>query len=231
MNPAPREAFIAGHNIAYTATYFDQVLFAARLANQKNAKTTEHVNKMIQMLQHVGNNFANRMKHVNLIAKETGLPKRELPALPKDFYPWANLIHKDYLEIWKISDPPGCLFAIGHSLGEIRNGLIILNLCLDFDQHLNVDSSAELNNIPKRLEEALQRWSTADTVLGEHRLNKRPHQLLQPIAGQITTIIGLLKDKEKGWPLMPTLIQRILPLLAKAENDIVVTLPSVTDRY
>ena len=128
MDPAPREAFIAGHNIAYTAAYFDQVLFAARLANQTEQSAKDHSAKMIHMLQQIGRNFADRMKHVNLIAQEAALPQRPLPALPPDFYPWANLTHKDFIDLWAINDPAGCLFAIGHAVGEIRNGLIVLNL-------------------------------------------------------------------------------------------------------
>ena len=50
MNPAPREAFVAGHNIAYTASYFDQVLFTARLANLGTSKSLEHSNNMVQTL-------------------------------------------------------------------------------------------------------------------------------------------------------------------------------------
>jgi hypothetical protein len=231
MDPAPREAFIAGHNIAYAATYFDQVLFAARLANLDKQEAKEHSNKMVQMLQHIAPNFANRLKHINLIAKEARLPERSLPALPPEFYPWANLIHKDFIELWKVTDPPGCLFAIGHTLGEVRNGLIILNLCVDFKQNLNLDSPMELERIPKRLEESIHRWTTADSVLNTHNVNQRASKLLAPIKGQLQTIFGLLKDPVKGWDLAPNLIQKILPLLAKAERDIIFDLPSVTDRY
>jgi len=231
MNPAPREAFVAGHNIAYTATYFDQVLFSARLANTGDPVALEHSNQMVTVLQKMGPKFADRMKHVKLIAEETGLPTRQLPSLPPDFYPWANLVHKDYLEIWKDVDPAGCMFAIGHALGEIRNGLIVLNLCIDFQQHLKLDCSKELQRMPPRLNEALQRWDTASQLIAEHPINQRCKALLTAISGKTQTVLGLLKDPDSGWKLLPGLLQKILPLLAKAEHDIVYSLPSIADRY
>ena len=231
MKLAPREAFVAGHNIAYTATYFDQVLFAARMANQNNPIALEHSNKMVQMLQRVGANFAARMKHVNLIASEVRLTERKLPGLPPEFYPWANLVHKDFLQIWQVIDPAGCIFAIGHALGEFRNGIIILNLSLDFHQNLQLDCKKEINDIPTRLIESIQRWSVAHEIIIEHQINVTTSKLFPLLESQSKTIANLAKDPEKGWALIPKILQTLIPLLAKAETDIIRSLPSVTDRY
>jgi hypothetical protein len=231
MKLAPREAFLAGHNIAYTATYFDQVLFAARMANHNTKESLEHSNKMVQMLKTVGANFASRMKHINLIAKEANLPERTLPSLPPEFYPWANLVHKDFLELWTVLDPAGCFFAIGHSLGEFRNGAIILNLSLDFHTNLKLDCSKEICDIPIKLGESIQRWTVANEILNNNQMNSTPAQILSLLESQSKTIANLAKDSQKGWKLIPKLLHVLIPLLAKAEVDIIQALPSITDRY
>ena len=46
---APREAFMAGHNISYTGSYFDQVLLAERLSKISEKKVTKHVEKMVDV--------------------------------------------------------------------------------------------------------------------------------------------------------------------------------------
>ena len=171
------------------------------------------------------------MKHINLIAKEAKLPQRTLPTLPPEFYPWANLVHKDFLELWTVADPAGCCFAIGHALGEVRNGCIVLNLALDFQTNLDLDCTKELQDIPPRLKQALQRWAVAQQILGENSVGSLSKRLLEGLQAQIQTIEQLTEDQIKGWPLLQSVLQRLLPMLATAEPEIIQSLPSITDQY
>ena len=105
MRLTPQQAFQTGHDLAYCATYFDQVLFASRLANQKEELPRQHSEKMIQMLQKIGPNFAKRLQSIDISCKTLDMPPSPLPALPPDFYKWVKLRHNQFIEHWGATDP------------------------------------------------------------------------------------------------------------------------------
>ena len=162
---SPQQAFTAGHNLSYSAVYFDQVMLAARLANAKDSKATAHANRMIDSLKQVGGNFARRLQQVEHVAKSANFSQRTIPALPPEFYRWANIRHQEFLEFWPATNSVGCMFVIGHSLGEMRNGLIIANLTMDFAKNLQLDFTSQQASIPNRLLEAVKRFDQAIQIL------------------------------------------------------------------
>ena len=227
--PAPREAFAAGHNIAYAGSYFDQVLMAARLGESGKPDAQEHSLNMVRHLQQIGANFAGRLKHVGQIAQEAGLRSQQLPAMPEQYRPWASSIHQEFLGIWTLADECGWLFAAGFSIGELRNGLVVLQLCLDFQIHFKLDCSKELGVIPRRLYQAMERWAESSARLegSEHSaaLLSR-HRELRP------RLAALLSGLEKGEETAAGLAQgarSLLEQLAAAETEDAAALPSAAE--
>ena len=217
------QAFITGHNLSYCAVYFDQVLLAARLANSSE-QAKEHADKMIASLQRVGANFAARLQTVEATAKAANLTARNLPALPPEFYQWAQLRHTELLQFWPATDVGGCLFVIGHALGELRNGLIIANLTMDFTRNLQMDFSAQQQSVPLRLQEALIRYERALQII-ENLPTKLPTvQLLRPmydgIQVQISTSLALMKLGATRSDKAFTLNHKLLQILGNAEQEI-----------
>ena len=166
------DAFSCGHNLSYSASYFDQVLFAAKLANHQTPNAGDHANRMIEKLQQVAPNFARRIQDVEHIAAKANLSKQTIPTLPPEYYPWVQTRHGEFLEFWPADDIRGALFVIGHAIGEIRNGLIIHNLSLDFEKNLQIKGEKVRGSIPNRMEETMERWKKAmqlmDAVIQNH---------------------------------------------------------------
>ncbi len=219
------DAFLTGHHISYCAVYFDQVLLASKMSNLVAKEPKEHAQKMIQNLQRVGNNFARRIQLVNHNAEKANLKIRPLPALPPDFYPWADKRHQEFLEFWPATHSGGCCFVIGHALGEIRNGIIIANLTLDFESHLGLDGSRQRAAIPSRIDEAFTRWKKALIIIEQNQsLSVEATSLLgtlcEGLQVQIKTSLTLMtldgKQKTKCLPLN----HKILQILGTAEMEI-----------
>lgn len=219
-----QQAFSTGHNLSYTAVYFDQVMLAAKLANAKNDLATMHANKMIESLQHVGPNFAQRLQQVERTAEAANLSVQKIPALPPEFYPWANVRHKELLDFWPATNPAGCLFVIGHALGELRNGLIICNLTMDFAKNLQLDFTAQQASIPKRLQESLNRFGQAIQILEALPSPTPALSLLRPffdgVNTQIQTTIKLMRISGAGQEKAFTLNHKLLQILGNAEREI-----------
>ena len=219
-----QQAFLTGHNLSYSAVYFDQVLLAARLANEKKDHATLHANKMIDSLQHVGANFAHRLQQVEGTAKAANLPVRQLPTLPPEFYPWANARHKEFLDFWPATNPAGCLFVIGHALGELRNGLIISNLTMDFAKNLQLDFSAQQASLPNRLRDSLKRFDQAIQILESLPDPVAALSLLRPffdgVNAQVQTTTKLMTIPGVGQEKSFTLNHKLLQILGNAEQEI-----------
>lgn len=219
-----KDAFQAGHNLSYSAVYFDQVLLAAKLANVKTENATRHANKMIESLQKVGPNFAKRLQQVERVSKLANFSERQIPALPPEFYPWANIRHQEYLELWPATNNTGCLFVIGHALGEFRNGLIIANLTMDFGKHLNIDLSSQMNAVPKRLLDADTRFGRAVQILENLPTPTPSLTLLRPlydgINAQIQTTTKLMQLPGTGQDKSFALNHKLLQILGNAEVEI-----------
>ena len=219
-----QQAFIAGHNLSYCAVYFDQVMLAARLANAKENKAIAHANHMIESLKRVGANFAGRLQQIEQTAKSANLSERSIPALPPEFYPWANMRHQEFLEFWPAANPAGCLFVVGHSLGELRNGLIISNLTMDFAKNLQLDFSAQQEELPSRLHDSLKRFEQAIQILESLPSDISVLSLLRPffdgINVQIQTTAKLMNLSGAGRDKSFTLNHRLLQILGHAERQI-----------
>lgn len=224
-----QQAFTAGHNLSYSAVYFDQVMLAARLANAKDDKATAHANRMIESLKQVGANFAHRLQQVEHTAKSANLSPRSIPALPPEFYSWANIRHQEFIEFWPAANPVGCIFVVGHALGEIRNGLIIANLTMDFAKNLQLDFTAQQATVPNRLLAALKRFGQALQIL-EALPNPTPAlSLLRPfldgINVQIQTTTKLMTITGTGQDKAFALNHKLLQILGNAEQEISELLP------
>ena len=219
-----QQAFLTGHNLSYSAVYFDQVLLAARLANEKSDDATVHANKMIHSLQQVGANFAHRLQQVEHTAKAANLPTRKIPTLPPEFYPWANARHKDLLDFWPATNSAGCLFVVGHALGELRNGLIISNLTMDFAKNLQLDFSKQQAELPSRLHDSLKRFEQAIQILEALPSDISVLSLLRPffdgINAQIQTTTKLMSLSGTGRDKSFTLNHKLLQILGNAERQI-----------
>ena len=46
-NPSPLQCFVAGHNLGYVGSYFDQVLLAAQVERTIHPKAKEHTQNMV----------------------------------------------------------------------------------------------------------------------------------------------------------------------------------------
>ena len=219
-----QDAFLTGHNIGYCAVYFDQVLLAAKLSNTAAPDAQQHAQQMIASLQRVGGNFAQRLQLINTVAKMANLSERDLPTVPPEFYPWANHRHLEFLEFWPASNVAGCLFVIGHSIGEIRNGLIISNLTLDFETHLSVSGRRQRAAVPDRLRSALTRWDQAVQILAA--LNeplpwlKLLQQLHQGLNAQLQTSMAIINLEGDAARRSIPLHHKILQILGHAELEI-----------
>ena len=221
---SPKQAFSTGHNISYSAVYFDQVMLAAKLANTQNTSAKEHANRMIDSLKQVGPNFALRLQMVERTAKDATLPVRSIPALPPEFYPWAAARHQEFLEFWSATNDAGCLFVIGHALGELRNGLIIANLTMDFSKNLELDFTAQQSTIPKRLQDALTRFERGILILESLPTPIAALSLLRPffdgIQTQINTMLKLFVIPGAGQDKAFNLNHKLLQILGRAEQEI-----------
>lgn len=226
MRLTPQQSFQTGHDLAYCATYFDQVLFASRLANQKEELPKTHAQKMIQMLQKIGPNFAKRLQNIDKSCNTLGMPAIDLPALPPDFYPWVTIRHTQFIEHWEAIDPVGIAFVLGHCLGELRNGFIVANIGIDFERNIGLDCSKELENIPNRLHKILERWQQAELLLQDPRIQNRFSTISTLLKTKLPTIINLLAlptIEEKS--IAQAVLQKTLEILSHSEQEIAAGLP------
>lgn len=221
MRLSPQQAFQTGHDLAYCATYFDQVLFASRLANQKEELPRQHSEKMIKMLQKVGPNFAKRLQAIDKSCKTLDMPTLKLPALPPDFYPWVTVRHTHFIEHWEATDPVGIVFVLGHCLGELRNGFIIANIAIDFEKNIGLDCQRELQNIPSRLRNILERWQQAEILLQDATIKALFGSVSTLLKTKLPTIINLLElptIEEKS--MAQVVLQKVLQILSHSEREL-----------
>lgn len=219
------DAFLTGHNLSYSAVYFDQVLLAAKLSNTSAPDAQQHAQQMITSLQRVGGNFAQRLQLINAVAGMANLSERALPTVPPEFYPWANHRHLEFLEFWPATNVAGCLFVIGHAIGEIRNGLIISNLTLDFETHLAVSGKRQRAAVPNRIREALTRWNQATQILAALDEPLQWLELLQQmhtgLHTQLQTSMAIINLEGDAARRSIPLHHKILQILGHAEMEIV----------
>lgn len=219
-----QQAFLTGHNISYCAVYFDQVMLVARLANAQNPSATTHANNMIASLKRVGANFVHRLQQIERTAQVANLSQQSIPTLPPEFYPWADTRHKEFLDFWPATNPAGCLFVVGHAIGELRNGLIITNLTIDFAKNLQLDFSAQQASLPKRLQDSLKRFDQALQILEALPSPIPALSLLRPffdgINTQIQTTTKLMSLSDAGQNKSFTLNHKLLQILGNAEREV-----------
>ena len=223
---APREAFMAGHNIAYTGSYFDQVLLAEKLSARSEEKVRKHVEKMVGVLKHTGESFALRLRHVRLIAKEAGLADRKLPALPLEYRAWVPEIHRNFIGLWSMEHVEGWLFSMGFSVGEIRNALIVLLLCFDFHVNLSVDMLADIKRIRKQLLAAIKRWQQSAEHLASWELGEAFSERSNKLMPILAKLLAQLDESDRSLAGLIPLIQYLLTELAAIEKKEVVALPT-----
>ena len=154
----PREAFMAGHNLAYCVTYFDQVLMAARLAGSEDEDTLQHSHKMVEQLQRIAPHFVARLKHIKTIGSEHGIDLGELPAIPQDYRRWAPVAFERFTNTWHIEDEEGWIFLLGHAVGELRGAIIIASMSIDFHLNLELSFQSSIDGFIRAFPEMIERW-------------------------------------------------------------------------
>lgn len=167
-NPNPMQCFIAGHNLSYVGSYFDQVLLAAELERSTHPKAKEHVKNMIATLQKVAPNFVRRLREVQQVSDLCGFPKRELPAHPPEYKDWAAKVHMSFLEVWELEDLHGWLFGHAFAIGELRNLLIVLLISMDLQINFDIQSTERLKMMLVRGKEILSRYEHSALYLEGH---------------------------------------------------------------
>ena len=154
----PQQIFIVGHNLGYVGSYFDQVILASQMERSTDPKAKEHVQNMVGNLKKVAPNFVSRLRQIELISSQIGLPKRPLPALPAEYREWAPQIHIDFMKLWSEEDVEGWLFGHAFALGEIRNLLIVLMVGIDLQANFSIDYKEQLKILLLRSKDIMMRY-------------------------------------------------------------------------
>ena len=222
---APREAFATGHNIAYVSSYFDQVIFAERLAAQDSEACQKHATQMVNKLQKVGANFSLRLRQVEQVAAQLKIKGMDLPTIPPEYQKWVSSIHPEIMSQWEKDGFHGWLYLMGYAIGELRNGLIVLLLSMDFQTQLGLNCSKTIAAMPNRLTEAMERWGMSAVRLKPHVEYADFTQKFYTVYPLIQHIIEGLNDEELSVGILLVRIQTVLPELAKIEKEAVI-LPS-----
>lgn len=230
LNMHPRESFMAGHNLSYCVTYFDQVLMATRLASSNDSDAQTHSQQMITQLQKVAPNFVARLKHIQQIATEHGLDVGKLPALPQDYRHWAPLVFEKFTSTWAVDDTDGWFFLLGHALGELRAGIIIMSMSIDFQMNLSLSFQNSIDGFMSELPDMLERWENAilrllNTPYGADFLTK--NESLGPAFDAIHQIRHL-PIEQTAQSLLP-LLRHLSAQLAQIEQHEAAALPSDSD--
>jgi hypothetical protein len=214
-NPSPLQCFIAGHNLGYVGSYFDQVLLAAEVERSTQPKAKEHTKNMITNLQRVAPNFVQRLREIAQVAAHCGFPKRDLPAHPAEYKIWAPRIHMDFLEIWDIDDLHGWLFGHAYALGELRNLLIVLLVGMDLQVNFSIDSSQRFPSMLKRGQEILSRYEhSALRLEGSTHFDYFYSESLQ----HVPIFHDLLRMQDEAVPFFAK-TQKLLSSFAKIEKS------------
>ena len=226
----PRESFMAGHNLSYCVTYFDQVLMASRLADSDNEIAKDHSGKMVEQLQKVAPHFVARLRHVQKIAHDHGLDVGKLPAVPKDYRRWAPLVFEKFTSTWSVDDTDGWFFILGHALGELRSGIIIVSMSIDFHQNLELSFQNSISAFMETFPTMVENWENAilrllNTPFGHNFLEK--YQALSPAFDAIHQIKHLPVE-QTAETLLPVL-RHLSAQLARIELNEASGLPSGSD--
>ena len=223
----PREAFMAGHNLAYCVTYFDQVLMAARLASSDEEESQKHSQQMVAQLQKVAPHFVARLKHIGKIGSDHGIDIGELPTLPQDYRRWAPVIFERFTNTWRIDDEEGWLFLLGHAVGELRGAIIIASMSIDFHLHLELSFQSSIDGFIRAFPEMVECWENAilrllHTPWGELFMNR--YKALNPAFEAIQQAFRR-SIEHTGSALLP-LLRHISAQLAQIEQSEALELPS-----
>ena len=108
----------------------------------------------------------------------------------------SALTHSAFVHFWPAKADEGWVFMLGHSIGELRNGLIVLTLLLDFESNLSIEP-AGIDRIPERLTAAVERLNQAQQVLRDGPLAQdvgEPPQILL----KLPTVLSALNAGERG---------------------------------
>ena len=214
-NPSPLQCFVAGHNLGYVGSYFDQVLMASQLERSDHPKAKEHLQNMIANLKRVAPNFVQRLREIAQVATHCGLPARELPAHPPEYQKWAPTIHMDFLQIWDVDDVHGWLFGHAFALGEMRNLLIVLLVSMDMQVHFGIDGRERFPILLQRGKDILSRYEYSGLRLeGTDTLDS-----FYTISLTMAPLFyDLLKMKDDAIPFFGK-AQQLLSSLAKVEKN------------
>ena len=213
-NPSPLQCFVAGHNLGYVGSYFDQVLLAAQVERSSHPKAKEHTKNMIANLQHVAPNFVQRLREIAQIAELCGFLKRPLPAHPNEYKEWAPKIHMDFLDIWDVDDLHGWLFGHAFSLGELRNLLIVMLVSMDLQVNFQIDNTQRISFMLQRSKDILARYEHSALRLEGHTHfdSYYTHSL-----ACVPLLNDLLLMKDEAVPFFGK-AQKLLGMLAKIEK-------------
>ncbi|MGC6509855.1 MAG: hypothetical protein ACON4U_15630 [Myxococcota bacterium] len=226
----PREAFMAGHNLAYCVTYFDQVLMAARLASADDEEAQQHSQQMVEQLQNIAPHFVARLKHIGKIGAEHGIEIGELPSIPQEYRRWAPGVFERFVSTWQIEDQEGWLFLLGHAVGELRGSVIIASMSIDFQLHLDLSFQSSIDGFIRAFPEMVDRWENAilrllNTPFGASFMPR--YNALNPAFEAIQH--AFRRAVEHTGPALLPLLRQISAQLAQIEQQEAQDLPSSSD--
>ena len=226
----PREAFMAGHNLSYCVTYFDQVLMAARLASADDDEAQQHSQQMIEQLQKIAPHFVARLKHIGKIGSDHGIEVGDLPTIPQEYRRWAPGVFEGFANTWQIDDQEGWLFLLGHAVGELRGSIIIASMSIDFQLNLDLSFQSSIDGFIRAFPEMIERWENAilrllNTPFGEPFM--RRYNELTPALEAIQQ--AFRRAVEHTGPTLLPVLRHLSAQLAQIEQHEAQTLPSSSD--
>lgn len=222
------ESFLLGHHLSYTSCYFEQVLLAERLALQNEEPCQKHSKEMIEKLKAIGPNFSLRIRFVQNQVQRLNIPMIDAPSIPPHYQKWISTLHPQIVQFYPEESIEGWLFVLGNAFGELRCGLIVLLLSLDFQTQLGLNCSKTIQVMPKRLQDSCEKAAQAIQFLEERKSTRHLCNILQQPLSLIWNIQRGLQNGDQSIASILIQIQAILPEIAQIENPQHVQLPSRT---
>ena len=156
------------------------------------------------------------------------IPMVDAPGIPPQYQKWISTLHPQIAQCYPEESIEGWLFVLGNALGELRCGLIVLLLSLDFQTQLELDCSKTIQMMPMRLQKSCEKAAQAVSTLQERKINQT---YLRKNSTPLSLIWNIQRGLSKGDQSVANIliqIQALLPELSEIENPRYVQLQSPT---
>lgn len=114
-----RQNFQAGFLPALAGSYFNLVELLSRHAASENDELKALVQSEIPKLSETGRGTVESINTVRELAGLAGTEKLAPPRFPKDYYPWFDTIHREFLAKLDLHTPEEVAYRVGHHAGHI----------------------------------------------------------------------------------------------------------------